>query len=149
MSRSRPTHRIPRGFIDPIESRADALAVLALAAPFGHDTIAILLDPDRCGVGILVVTDTRDDDAIFRIIDVCIDAQYTEISGLILATSRPGGDVMSTDASRWRRASSQCDEAGIELVEWFVIGTHIACPRELTGDQPRWDPPPPHPTRHR
>ena len=93
MSRSRPTHRIPRGFIDPIESRADALAVLALAAAFGHDTIAILLDPDRCGVGILVVTDTRDDDAIFRIIDVCIDAQYTEISGLILATSRPGGWV--------------------------------------------------------
>lgn len=141
-------HRIPRGFIDPIESEADALAVLSLAAPFEHDTVAILLDSDRCGVGILVVTDTRDDDAIFPIIDVCIDAQYTEISGLILATSRPGGAVMSTDASRWRRASLQCDDGGIELVEWFVIGTHICCPRELAGDEPRWDPPQQQPTGH-
>jgi hypothetical protein len=132
-------HRIPRGFIDPIESEADALAVLSLAAPFGHDTIAVLLDPDRCGVGILVVTDTRDDDAIFRIIDVCIDAHYTEIGGLILATSRPGGDILSADRDRWIEASMQCDDGGIELVEWFVIGTHISCPRELAGDEPRWD----------
>ncbi len=50
--------RVPRGFIDPIESRADALAVLSLAAPFGHDTVAILLDAQRRGIGIVVVTGT-------------------------------------------------------------------------------------------
>jgi hypothetical protein len=132
---SRP---IPRGFIDPIESATDALAVLSLAAPFGHDTVAVLLDSDRRGVGILVVTDTRDDEAIFRIIDVCVGADYTEIGGLILATSRPGGDVMWSDASRWRRASRQCDDGGIEMVEWFVIGEHVCCPRDLAGDEPRW-----------
>jgi hypothetical protein len=134
-------HRVPRGFIDPIDSEADALAVLALAAPFGHDTVAVLLDADRRGVGILVVTDTRDDDAIFRVIDVCVHARYTEIGALILATSRPGGSVLSSDAARWSRASRQCDAGGIELLEWFVIGTHIARPRELTGDHPRWQPP--------
>ena len=149
MSRSRSTHHVPRGSIDPIDSRTDALAVLALAAPFGHDTVAILLDAQRRGVGILVVTGTTDPDAMFEVIDVCIQAQHTEVGGLVLATSRPGGDVMSTDASRWRRASSQCDEGGIELVEWFVIGEHIACPRELAGDESRWGPPQPHPTRHR
>ena len=85
MSRSCSTHRIPRGFIDPIESRADALAVLSLTAPFGNDTVAILLDPERRGVGILVVTGTTDPDAIFRVIDVCVHARYTDIGGLILA----------------------------------------------------------------
>jgi hypothetical protein len=145
---SRSTHRIPRGFVDPIESRADALAVLSLAAPFGHDTIAILLDAERRGLGIFVVTGTIDPDAIFRIIDVCIDARYTEVSGLVIATSRPGGDIQPGDRERWNEAALQCAGGGVELVEWFVIGRRITCPRELVGDEPRWDPPQ-HPTRHR
>lgn len=138
MSRSCSTHRIPRGFIDPIESRADALAVLSLTAPFGNDTVAILLDPERRGVGILVVTATTDPDAIFRVIDVCVHARYTDIGGLILATSRPDGDMQPVDRDRWIEAAMQCDDAGVELVEWFVIGRHITCPRELAGEPARW-----------
>jgi hypothetical protein len=142
MSRScshrRVARRIPRGFIDPIESRADALAVLSLAAPFGDDTVAILLDAQRCGIGIVVVTGTLDPDALFRVIDLCIQARYTDLAGLVLATSRPGGDMEATDRERWIEAAVQCDDGGIELVEWFVIGEHIACPRELAGEPPRW-----------
>ena len=74
------TRRVPRGFIDPIESRADALAVLSLAAPFGDDTVAILLDTERRGIGIVVVTGTTDPDAIFGVIDVCVNARYTRRS---------------------------------------------------------------------
>jgi DNA repair protein RadC len=139
MSRSCSNHRIPRGFIDPIKSRSDALAVLSLAAPFGDDTVAILLDPERRGVGILVVTGTTDPDAIFRVIDVCVHAQYTDVAGIILATSRPGGDLQPVDRNRWIEAAMQCDDAGVELVEWFIIGRRITCPRELAGDPPRWD----------
>lgn len=39
MSRNRPFHPVPRGGIDPIRSREDALAVLTLGAPYGHDTV--------------------------------------------------------------------------------------------------------------
>lgn len=138
MSRSCSTHRIPRGFIDPIESRADALAVFSLAAPFGDDTLAILLDSERRGVGILMITGTTDADAIFRVVDLCLHAQYTDVSGLILATSRPDGDMQPVDRDRWIEIAMQCDDAGIELVEWFIIGAHITCPRELAGDPPRW-----------
>ena len=112
--------------------------MLALAAPFGDDTAAILLDADRRGVGIVVVTGTTDPDAIFRVIAACGNARRPEIAGLILASSRPGGDLVVDDLDRWLEASLQCDDAGIELVEWFVIGTHVACPRELAGDPPRW-----------
>jgi hypothetical protein len=129
---------LPRGFIDPIESRADALAVLSLAAPFGHDTVAILLDTERRGIGIVVVTGTTDPDALFRVIDLCIQARYTDLAGLVLASSRPGGDMETTDRERWIEATVHCDDAGIELVEWFVIGEHVACPRDLTGEPPRW-----------
>ena len=138
MSRHCSTHLVPRGGVDPIRSRADALAVLALAAPFGDDTAAILLDADRRGVGILVVTGTTDPDAIFRVIAACGNARRPEIAGLILPTSRPGADVVVDDLDRWLEASLQCDDLGIDLVEWFVIGTHITCPRELAGDPPRW-----------
>jgi hypothetical protein len=112
--------------------------VLALAAPFGDDTVAMLLDGDRRGVGIVVVTGTTDPDAIFRVIAACGNIRRPEIAALILATSRPGGDLVVADRDRWLEASLQCDAAGLELVEWFVIGTHVACPRELAGDPPRW-----------
>ena len=138
MSRSCSTRRIPRGYIDPIESRADALAVLSLAAPFGHDTVAILLDTERRGIGIVVVTGTTDPDAIFGVIDVCVHSQYRDIGGLILATGRPGGDMQAADRDRWIEATMHCDDGGIELVEWFIIGEHIACPRDLAGEPPRW-----------
>ena len=132
------SRRVPRGFIDPIEYRADALAVLALAAPFGHDTVAILLDAERRGIGIVVVTGTLDPDALFRVIDLCIQARYPDLAGLVLATSRPDGDMKAADRERWIEAARQCDDDGIELVEWFVIGEHIACPRDLAGEPPRW-----------
>jgi hypothetical protein len=138
------THRVPRGHVDPISSAGDALAVLALAAPFGHDTVAILLDDERRGHGIVVVTGTTHADALFAIIEVCIDASLHDspgrIAGLVIATVRPDGDMEADDLDRWLEASLQCDDAGLELVEWFVIGRHVACPRELAGDPPRWPP---------
>jgi len=41
---------------------------LGLGAPYGHDTIVILLDAHRCGCSVMVVTDTFDTDALFRVI---------------------------------------------------------------------------------
>ena len=123
MSRSCSIRRIPRGFIDPIESRADALAVLSLAAPFGDDTVAILLDPERRGIGIVVVTGTTRSRCN-------LPGDRPLHPGSVHRTSpasswpraRPGGDMQAVDRERWIEAAMQCDDAGIELVEWFVIG---------------------------
>jgi len=72
------------------------------------------------------------------VIDLGIQARYADLASLVLATSRPGGDMQATDRERWIEAAMQCADGGIELVEWFVIGEHIACPRDLAGDPPRW-----------
>jgi hypothetical protein len=146
MSRNRSFHPVPRGGIDPIRSAADALAVLALAAPYGHDTIAILLDGQRRGSSILIVDDTVDDDAIFTVIDTCVAVSRRTrehgapvFDGLILASSRPDGDATADDVPRWLEASDQCRAGGLELVEWFVLGrSGVGVPRAMFGEPERW-----------
>jgi hypothetical protein len=138
VSRFCSVRRVPRGGIDPIRSAADALAVFSLAAPFGHDTVALVLDHDRRGRTIIVVTGTTGPDSLFEVIDLCLARCDLEVGALVIATARPAGGVVADDARRWVEASRQCDDAGVELVEWFVIGDRIRCPRDLTGDPPRW-----------
>lgn len=140
MSPNRSFHRVPRGGVDPIRCAEDALAVLALTAPYGNDTIAMLLDTRRCGSSIIIVNDTLDPDAMFTVIDTCVEVTVDrdDIDGLILATSRPGRGVEPDDVHRWLEASDQCQAGGLVLVEWFVIGASIRCPRELLGEPARW-----------
>ena len=144
MSRNRKFHPVPRGGIDPIRSADDALAVLAFGAPYGDDTIVILLDAERRGSSITVVTDTVDHDAIFGVIEVCVSATAAHgapIEAMIVASSRPAGDVEPDDVHRWLEAGDLCRSGGIELVEWFVLGrSGPKCPRELFGDPERWAP---------
>ena len=141
MSRNPSFHAVPRGGIDPIRSADDALAVLALGAPYGNDTIVILLDTDRCGCSVMVVTDTVEPDALFRVIDSCLEAtrRHPVIDAVILASSRPDGDTEIDDVHRWLEASDQCRAGGLELVEWFVLGrSGPRCPRQLFGEPERW-----------
>jgi hypothetical protein len=141
MSRPRPSHPVPRGGIDPIRSAADALAVLALGAPYGHDTIMIPLDTERRGSSVIVVNDTVEADALFQVIDVCIavSRRIPDLDALILASSRPEGGARPDDVHRWLEASDQCHAGGLVLVEWFVLGrSGPQCPRELFGSPARW-----------
>jgi hypothetical protein len=141
VSRYRPFHPVPRGGIDPIRSAEDALAVLALGAPYGHDTAVLLLDRQRRGCSVMVVTDTIEADAIFHVIAVCVEAtrRHPEIASVILASSRPDGEAGADDVHRWLEASDQCRAGGLELVEWFVIGrSGPRCPRESFGEPDRW-----------
>lgn len=141
MSRHHPSHPVPRGGIDPIRCADDALAVLALGAPYGNDTIFILLDADRRGSSVLVVTDTVDAAALFHVIDACVAAAHRipEVDAVILATSRPDGDLEHDDVHRWLEASDHCRAGGLLLVEWFVLGrSGPRCPRELLGEPDRW-----------
>ena len=138
---TRSSRGVPRGGIDPIRSADDALAVLALGAPYDHDTIVILLDTDRCGCSVMVVTDTVEPDALFHVIDRCVEAtqQHPTIDAVILASSRPDGDAGPDDLHRWLEASDQCRAGGLQLVEWFVLGrSGPRCPRQLFGEPERW-----------
>ncbi len=65
-----------------------------------------------------------------------------EFGSVVVASVRvpvPGvDDLDERDVDRWLECSSMLDDAGIELLEWFVIGRRIHCPRDLVGEPRRW-----------
>lgn len=135
-------HRVPRAGLDPITDADTALAVIRLAVsePPHHETILVTLDDRRCGIHLAVVHHTDADD----IVDVCerlLEAAEPagEIDGLIAASVRPGADgPCLPDADRWLQLDEVADSFGVELVEWFVLGRSVSCPRQLIGEAPRW-----------
>jgi len=137
------SRRTPRALIDPIDNAADALAVIAAATqnPLQAETIAFALDDGGYGSVITVVSNTDDPDCLVPIVEVLCDAASVDpfLSGLVVATIRPHGATEPGDIDRWLEASSVADIAGIELIEWFVIGpAGIECPRDLLGEPERW-----------
>ncbi len=75
--------------------------------------------------------------------------RHDELDGVIIASVRTPStvdshdlatpdDVEDADIDRWFEMSHLAEQAGIELVEWFVVGRSITCPRDLIGAAPRW-----------
>jgi hypothetical protein len=148
-------HGIPRARIDPIQDAATALTMIkiATAEPQRNETIVVLLDDARRGIGLFIVGGTDDNQAVLEVID-CVTAsasRHDELDGVIIASVRTAASVDShpsavvgatedADVDRWFEMSHLAEDAGIELVEWFIVGRAGAatCPRDLVGDAPRW-----------
>lgn len=134
--------RIPRARIDPIASADDALVLVRtmLAAPPRSETVVIVLDDAHCGLTIVSVADTDQPDDVVGVVE-CLalpDLADRGVAALIVATARPGGGVVDDDIDRWFEICDLADAAGLELLEWFVVGRSISCPRDLIGAPPRW-----------
>ncbi len=142
MSKSCAAHRLPRARIDPIDSEPVALSMIAhmMARPAEPETIALLLDDQRRGLTVLVVSGTERPDAMFDVIDLIADAyaRDDEVGAVVLASVRPGGAIDDADIDRWLEASDVLADRGVELVEWFVIGADVGCPRDRLAEPPRW-----------
>lgn len=141
-----PLHRIPRAHRDPIRSPFDALRLVwaSLDSDPRHQTVVVTLDAERCGLAVMLVNDTADPDAFLGLVDSVTEAAvvHPEMAALIVATVRPDGGFDVDDLARWHEADETCDESGLELVEWFVVGAavsvSVSCPRQLCGVPSRW-----------
>jgi hypothetical protein len=139
-------HRLPRAGIDRFDDPGPALALMTIVMthPPRHETIAVTLDRDRRGLGIVVVDGTHDPDAVIEVVECLAGAagHHADIGGLVLATVWPDPTSRTVggygDVERWMEASGIAEEHGIELVEWFVIADAITCPRDRLGEPPRW-----------
>ncbi len=109
-------------------------------ATTSSETLVIALDDRQCGVSIGRITGTDDPDALLGVVDVFAEAARSsiEVTGLIVASLRPDGEFVVGDLERWHDADESCAESDIDLIEWFVIGATIFCPRELCGVPARW-----------
>lgn len=139
---SRVPHRLPRARLDPIDSPLVAMSAISalMGRPPRSETIVVALDDQRCGSAVIVVTGTDAPDSFIDVIDVVARSagNRDSIAAAVVASVRPGGGIDARDIDRWLEASAMLDERGVELVEWFVVGDEVCCPRDLLGERPRW-----------
>ena len=139
-----PVHRrLPRAGLDPIGDTDTAFITISMAVhrPLRHETVVALLDDDRCGISLVVVSGTECPDAVVEVVECLLDpARHGgRVAGLIVASVRPaGGEADPGDIDRWLEMSDLSEQAGIELLEWFVITDDVRCPRDQLGEPPRW-----------
>lgn len=144
----RPT-RLPRAGIDPIDDVRTAVALIKTAVtwPLRPETIVVLLDSERCGIGLVVVSDTDDHDDVLEVARRILDPQVHEgrAAAVIVATVRPGVVSQGTlpeelaDADRWLELDEIATSSGVELLEWFlVLADGLSWPRMLVNAPPRW-----------
>lgn len=137
-------HRMPRAGLDPIDGPGIAISTLSMVMrrPPRFETILLLLDEAQCGRSIVTVSGTTDPDAVIEVVEFVSDA-CEQLSGLVVASVRPGdhpsaADDHDGDVDRWLEMSETAALRGVELLEWFVIGRTVRCPRDQLGETPRW-----------
>lgn len=119
----------------------DALALIlhADATSPGDKIVAIVLDHRDRVISLLTVTSPPDADGLFGVLEAIGRRNSAGlIRGVILASCRGDHGLDADDADRWMEASDLCTPYGIDLVEWFVVGPTIVCPRDILGEPPRW-----------
>lgn len=141
-------HPVPRAHLDAITDPDTALALVASASsrPPSAETIVVLLTRDRTGSCIVIVDGTdppdREVDAVEAIAGAAdrtgASRAGTDVAAMIVASVRPGSGVVLDDADRWLEMSSVAEHHGLVLVEWFVCGHEVDCPRDLLAEPPRW-----------
>lgn len=121
-----------------LPSPADAMAVIGsvIDRPLTAQTIVLPLDDERRGGKILIVHDTDAPDAVLDVVEAIVAASYaTPCAALVVASVRPVGNMVVEDAERWLELDELTAQAGIRLIEWFVVaGDGTNRPRELLGE---------------
>jgi hypothetical protein len=138
-------HRLPRAGVDTISCAETALLMLAMAIqkPLRAETVTLLLDDQRRGIAVAVVSGTHQPDDVLEVVE-CFTrsaAHGGRLGGIIVGSVRPDPadeSTIATDVDRWLEMSDIAEQAGVELLEWFVIGGDVTCPRDQLGEPPRW-----------
>ena len=138
-------HRLPRAGVDTIDCAETALLTLAMAIqqPLRAETVSLLLDDQRRGIAVAVVSGTDQPDDVLEVVE-CFTRSATHggrVASVIVASVRPVvADEVTTagDVDRWLEMSEIAEQAGVELIEWFVITGDVTCPRDRLGEPPRW-----------
>jgi hypothetical protein len=134
---------VPRAHVDPIFSADEAMAVFReqMSRPMCAETLVMFLDESGRGSTLVSVSGTDDP---FQVVDVAeamalAAGSNADVSGIVLATVRPGGGFLPGDDELWLEAADVVDEIGLTLIDWLVIGRHgTVSPREQLGMPSRW-----------
>lgn len=137
-----PSHRFPRAHADPIDdARAQLVIGSVIDVPLRHEIVALVLDHQRRGIAIVNVDRVDDPEGVHAVAELVIELarRHRPARAVILASVRPDGGDELDDVERWLDLDHDLAAAGVELVEWYVIGTSVSRPRALLGEPERWD----------
>jgi hypothetical protein len=113
---------LPRAHLDPIVSSQDILAVLSLAIrrPLCNEVIAILMDEEQRGIGLLSFDEPHSSASlIHQLIGLCSTTAIA--TSVIIASVRPRELWKADDQSQLAFMRQQFMNAGITMREWIVI----------------------------
>lgn len=148
-------HRLPRAGVDRISCAETALLMVAMAIqqPLRPETVTLLLDDQRRGIAVAVVSGTNHPDDVLEVVE-CFTRSATHggrLGSIIVASVRPpvsddpvtdntvsDDAIIAGDVDRWLELSDIAEQAGVELLEWFVVSGDVTCPRDRLGEPPRW-----------
>jgi hypothetical protein len=138
-------HRLPSA-ADALAGPAEALHLITIAMrrPRRDETIVLLLDHRRCGLGLVVVAGTSAPDDVVAVVERLVEPAVHggRVGSMVVGTIRASPAARPTrpdsDVDRWLEMSDLAERAGVELVEWFVLADDVSCPRDLLGEAPRW-----------
>ena len=129
---------IPRPFIDPVESIAQALAIASLVArrPRADVTFALLLDDARRGLGIVAVPPLTER-SVHTLVGACCDVP--DATSVVVVSLRSGPAVQPVDIALHGRLGLALGAAGFSLLDWVVGGRGgVYCPRVVIGAPDPW-----------
>jgi hypothetical protein len=129
----------------PVRSPADALRALSLATDGGREEAVVLacLDHERRPLTMFIV-EGAPAGGVLTALDVLLEAdreQQSPLAAVILASSGHGcaGPPGPDDLAQWGQLERRCRDAGIELVDWFLLSDGAAWSvAEHAGWPPRW-----------
>ena len=113
---------LPRAHLDPIISSQDMLAVISLAIrrPLCNEVIAILMDDEQRGIGLLSFDEPATPASlIHQLIGLCSTTAIT--SSVVIVSVRPSELWKADDQSQLIFMRQQFSNAGITMREWIVV----------------------------
>ncbi len=135
----------------PLTDAAAAMAVVRLAAsdPPRPETVVLFLDDVHVGRGCCIVSGTTAPDDVLDVgaLAAEVAARSPDIHAIVLATVRAGpaadagaGLEPQEDVGRWLVLLDLFDELGVELLDWFVLGSapEVRSLRAHTGMLSPW-----------
>lgn len=138
----RPTRPAQR----PLRGPEDALSVLlAGGGPAAPCIASLLLDGYHRGLAFVEVGGAADTDAVLDAVETVLAAAEAEpgLAAVVVACFREGAGHLPWpgEAECFATLRDLCDEVGVELVDWFLVGGGLATSlAELTGAASRWRP---------
>jgi len=141
--RCRASRRRGRPAPEPLRGPEDALEVILASAsqPPRPETICLLLDHAHRGGTVVVVEGAATDadlEALAGLL-LCAAGQGGGPAAVVLATVRPGCSHLASapDERCWFGLRERFDEAGVELLDWFILAGGVATSVAETTDS-RW-----------